>query len=351
MAAQRWQTACPLPAPAGNDLVTLAHGEGGLASRKLIQERIVPRLQNEILAQLGDAATLPKSQYPLAFSADSFVVSPLFFPGGDIGTLAVFGTANDLAMAGARPRWLSLSLILEEGLPLTTLDSVLNSIAESAAHIDVSVVTGDTKVVPRGAADGMFIQTTGIGELMHPPPPGPAAITPGDELIVSGPIGQHGIAVLVARERLAIEPPPESDCGPLLAAVDAIRSAGIDVRAMRDATRGGAAAVLHEWAAVSRCSMAIDEQTVPISAVVRGTSELLGLDPLHIANEGTMLLAVAAGEGARAVEALARLPRTARAAVIGGATSAAAAPVIVKRALGRYQRLDEPFGAPLPRIC
>jgi hydrogenase expression/formation protein HypE len=351
MSAQQWQPVCPVSDAGGADLITLAHGEGGRASRTLIQERIMSRLNNDILAQLGDAAILPRPRHALAFSADSFVVSPLFFPGGDIGALSVFGTANDLAVAGAQPRWLSLSLILEEGLPLATLDTVLTSIAQSAARIDVAIVTGDTKVVERGAADGIFIQTTGVGELLHTPPPGAAAIVPGDELIVSGPVGQHGIAVLVAREQLAIVPPPESDCGPLIAAVDAIRQAGIHVRAMRDATRGGVAAVLHEWAAASGCTMAIDERQVPVSMAVRGTSELLGLDPLYIANEGTMLVAVAPGEGTRVVEALARLPETDSAAVIGMATSSGMAPVIIKRALDRYQRLAEPLGAPLPRIC
>lgn len=351
MPAQQWQPVCPVSPAAGDDRITLAHGEGGRVSRKLIQERILPRLNNGILAQLGDAALLPRSQHALAFAADSFVVSPLFFPGGDIGALAVFGTANDLAVAGAQPRWLSLSFILEEGLPLATLDAILTSIAESAARIDVSVVTGDTKVVSRGAADGIFIQTTGIGEMVRTPPPGPTAIVPGDELIVSGSVGQHGIAVLVAREQLAVEPPPASDCGPLIEAVEAIRQVGIDIRAMRDATRGGVAAVLHEWAAASGCTIAIDERQVPVSAVVRGTSELLGLDPLYIANEGTMLVAVAPGDGDRAVQALARLPGMANAAIIGRAISGGTAPVIVKRALDRYQRLDEPLGAPLPRIC
>lgn len=351
MPNQQRQAVCPVSSAGGDGLITLAHGEGARATRRLIQERIVPRLKNGILEQLGDAALLPKPEHALAFSADSFVVSPLFFPGGDIGALAVFGTANDLAVAGARPRWLSLSLILEEGLPLTTLDALLSSIAEAAGRIDVTIVTGDTKVVPRGAADGIFIQTTGIGELIHPPPPGPTAIVPGDELIVSGPIGRHGIAVLVAREQLAIEPPPVSDCGPLVAAVEAIRGTGIAVRAMRDGTRGGVAAVLHEWAAASGCTLAIDERQVPVSAEVRGTSELLGLDPLHVANEGTMLVAVSPADGERTVEALSRLPETACAAVIGRAMSAGNAPVIVKRALDRYQRLDEPPGAPLPRIC
>lgn len=334
-----------------DDRITLAHGEGGRLSRRLIQERILPRLKNDILTPLADAALLPRCEHPFAFTADSFVVSPLFFPGGDIGSLAVFGTVNDLAMVGAQPRWLSLSFILEEGLPMTTLDLVLASIAESAQRVGVSIVTGDTKVVPRGAADGMFLQTTGIGELRYPPPPGAQAIQPGDELLVSGSIGQHGIAVLVAREQLGITPTPVSDCGPLVAVVAELRRAGIDVRALRDATRGGVAAVLHEWAEASGRTLAIDERQLPVSAAVRGACELLGLDPLHIANEGTMLVAVAEGEGSKALAALSHLPEAAQAAVIGRATAADSAPVMVKRALGRYQALAEPLGAPLPRIC
>jgi hydrogenase expression/formation protein HypE len=341
----------PNPAASNDERITLAHGEGGRLARRLIQERIIPKLVNATLASLGDAALLPRSEYPLAFTADSFVVSPLFFPGGDIGTLAVFGTANDLTVAGARPRWLSLSFILEEGLSLSIFDQVLTSIASAAARVDVQIVTGDTKVVPRGAADRIFIQTTGIGELVVPPPPGPSALVPGDELLISGPIGRHGIAVLSAREGLAVEPAPTSDCGPLLAAVDALRAAGVTVRAMRDATRGGVAAVLHEWAQASRTTLAIDERQVPVTSEVRGVCELLGLDPLNVANEGTMVVAVEPGESGLALGALRQLAEFAQVASIGKVEPAQIAPVVVRRALGRAQPLDEPLGAPLPRIC
>ncbi|HEX7378554.1 MAG TPA: hydrogenase expression/formation protein HypE [Pirellulales bacterium] len=345
------QLACPTTDYADSDRITLAHGEGGRLTRRLIQERILPRLTNGLLAPLGDAAMLPRSEQGLAFTADSFVVSPLFFPGGDIGAMAVFGAVNDLAVAGAQPRWLSLSFILEEGLPLATFDAVLESIAAAAARVGVAIVTGDTKVVPRGAADGMFVQTSGIGELIEPVPPGPAAIVPGDELIVSGPIGRHGIAVLAAREQLDLEPPPRSDCGPLLAAVGALRQAGVQVRALRDATRGGVAAVLHEWAAACGYTLTIEDRRIPVSPEVRGACELLGLDPLHVANEGTMLVAVAQGESEKALAALSQLRETSAAAAIGAAISAERAAVLVKRALDRYQALAEPLGAPLPRIC
>ncbi|HVC93977.1 MAG TPA: hydrogenase expression/formation protein HypE [Pirellulales bacterium] len=351
MSDQVWNPHCPVPTASDDERITLAHGEGGRLARRLIEQRIVPKLFNATLARLGDAALLPRSEYPLAFTADSFVVSPLFFPGGNIGTLAVFGTANDLAVAGARPRWLSLSFILEEGLPFDVFDQVLTSIAKAAARIDVQIVTGDTKVVPRGAADRMFIQTTGIGELVDPPPLGPSALVPGDELLVSGPIGRHGIAVLSAREGLAVEPAPVSDCGPLLAAVDSLRTAGVNVRAMRDATRGGVAAVLHEWAQASRTMLAIDERQVPVTPDVRGICELLGLDPLHVANEGTMVVAIEPGEADKALAALRQHTSFTQAARIGTVEPAGLAPVVVRRALGRAQPLDEPLGAPLPRIC
>jgi hydrogenase expression/formation protein HypE len=331
--------------------ILLAHGEGGRLSRRLIRERIVSRFGNRMLAPLGDAACLPRIAGVPAFTTDSFVVTPLFFPGGDIGSLAVFGTANDLAVIGARPRWLALSLILEEGLSLGTLDRVLDSIASAARSIDVEIVTGDTKVVPRGAADQLFIGTTGLGELIDPAPPGPQAIEIGDVLLVSGPIGRHGIAVLAARDDLGLEPPPRSDCGPLIGSVEALRSNGITCRALRDATRGGVAAVLHEWAAVCHLTFEIDEARLPVTDDVRGACELLGLDPLFVACEGTMVIAVEHGLAEQTLSALRQRPESAGASVIGWVTPGGIAPVVVRRMLGRLQPLDEPAGAPLPRIC
>lgn len=333
------------------ELVQLAHGEGGRLMRRLIRERIVPRLANPQLLAGGDSALLPKVDGPLAFTTDSYVVSPLFFPGGDIGRLAVFGTVNDLAVAGARPLWLSLSFMLEEGLPLELLDRVLTSIAAAANEAGVQVVTGDTKVVPKGAADRMFINTAGIGEMLSPLPPGSGSIEAGDQLIVSGPIGRHGIAVLTAREELALEPPPRSDCGPLHLAVEALWQNDVPVRAMRDATRGGVAAVLHEWSEAGPCGFTIDEPRLPVTPEVRGACELLGLDALHIANEGTMLLAVPASHTERALTALRGVPQTAGACVVGIARQHGVAPVTLKRILGREQIIEEPLGAPLPRIC
>lgn len=347
-----WQLNCPIEVPAETDCVTLAHGEGGRLSRKLIQERIISVLKNDALETLSDAARLPRVDGPLALTTDSFVVSPLFFPGGNIGSLAIYGTVNDLAVSGAHPLWLTLSLILEEGFPLVILDRVLQSLAEAARHTAVKIVAGDTKVVPRGAVDGLFINTAGVGELTEPVPPGPACLAEGDELVISGPIGQHGIAVLAAREQLQFDPLPHSDCGSLLGAVEQLRgSLGDRICCMRDATRGGVAAVLQEWAESSGLTLSIDERCVPVSPEVRGMSELLGLDPLHIANEGTMLIAVRQGAGPEAVSVLETLSETADARVIGSVKARGVAPVTVRRTLGPEQPLHDPLGSPLPRIC
>lgn len=338
-------------APATGDRVLLAHGEGGRLMRQLIQRRIVPAVENEFLKLAGDAAVLPAVSGQLAMTTDSFVVSPLFFPGGDIGSLAVYGTVNDLAMAGARPRWISLAFIIEEGLEIDVLGRVLASIAAAAKRVGVLVVTGDTKVVPRGAADKLFVNTTGVGEFEAAAPPGPRAIQVGDKLIVSGPVGRHGMAVMAAREGIELDPPPQSDSAPLTDAVKALQLAGIQVRTMRDATRGGLGAVLHEWAEASGKTLAIDEHLVPVTPEVRGACELLGLDPMHVANEGTMVLAVAGDDVQRTLDVLSRVPETARAAYIGKVTAWGLVPVVVTRGWGQQIPLDEPAGAPLPRIC
>lgn len=343
--------ACPNTNAASSDRVLLAHGEGGRLMRQLIQRAIIPVVGNEFLRLAGDAATLPALAGPLAMTTDSFVVSPLFFPGGDIGSLAVYGTVNDLAMAGARPRWISLALILEEGLELAKLAGVLRGVAAAAARVGVLVVTGDTKVVPRGAADKLFINTTGIGEFVTPAPAGPQSLVVGDELVVSGPIGRHGIAVMAAREGFNFDPAPTSDSAPLVDAVIALQNAGVLVRAMRDATRGGVGAVLHEWAEASGKTLAVEDQSLPVLPEVRGACELLGLDPIHVANEGTMIVAVPAGAAAQAIDVLRQVPETAHATLIGRVENRDLAPVIVLRGWGRQIPLDEPTGAPLPRIC
>jgi hydrogenase expression/formation protein HypE len=342
---------CPVPSAANSDRILLAHGEGGRLMRQLISRQIVPALDNEFLRLAGDAALLPAVTGPLAMTTDSFVVSPLFFSGGDIGSLAVYGTVNDLAVAGARPRWISLAFILEEGLEIATVERVLASVAFAAKRVGVAVVTGDTKVVPRGAADQLFVNTTGIGEMSAACPPGPQSLQISDELIVSGPIGRHGIAIMAAREGIDFDPPPQSDSAPLVDAVAALLNANVRVRALRDATRGGLGAVLHEWAEACGNTLAIEDRLVSVLPEVRGACELLGLDPIHVANEGTMVVAVPAGSGEHALEALRRVPETAHAVRIGRVEQRGIAAVVVERATGRKIPLDEPIGAPLPRIC
>lgn len=318
--------------------------------RRLITERIVPRL-NPGGSTLEDATVLPPIVGLPVLTTDAFVVSPLFFPGGDIGSLCVFGTVNDLAVRGAEPLWLTLSLILEEGLPFAILDRILDSIATAARRCGVSVVAGDTKVVPRGAADGVFVTTTGLGRLVEPAPSGPLTIQEGDLLLVSGPIGRHGLAVLSAREQLGFDPPPESDCASLLDVVRALRGTGVRPRALRDATRGGVTAVLHEWSRDCGRTLVVDETQIPLTADVRGACELLGLDPLHIANEGTLLAAVAPTDAEPALAAMQSTCGCERAAIIGSVRSRGVVPVVVRRGMSREQPLLEPSGAPLPRIC
>jgi hydrogenase expression/formation protein HypE len=333
------------------DRIMLAHGEGGRLMRQLIRQHILPKLDNEYLRLTGDAAMLPPCAGPLAMTTDCFVVSPLFFPGGDIGSLAIYGTVNDLAVAGAQPRWISLALILEEGLELSTLEQILASIAAAAKHVGVPVVTGDTKVVPRGAADKLFINTTGVGEIVGRAPAGPCALEVGDAIIVTGPIGSHGIAVMAAREGLEFDPPPQSDSAPLVDAVNALQHASVPVRALRDATRGGLGAVLHEWAEASGKSLVIEERRLPVTSEVRGACELLGLDPIHVANEGTMVIAVPQEDASEAINVLSQIAETAQAVRIGRVEIRGLAAVVMERGAHQKVPLDEPVGAPLPRIC
>ncbi|XZE17862.1 hydrogenase expression/formation protein HypE [Pirellulaceae bacterium SH449] len=346
---------CPVPVESNGEVVTLAHGEGGRATRELLEKRILPWLTgfsgDALTDYRTDAAYLDAGGKSLAFTTDSYVVSPLVFPGGDIGTLAIFGTCNDLSMMGAEPKWMSVSLIIEEGLSLAQLERIVTSLAKSAFEAGVKVVTGDTKVVPRGCADGFFINTSGIGVLRGERLGGGEKLQPGDRILVTGPIAQHGLAILAAREGFGIDGEIQSDCGLLWPAVEALLAAGIAIRAMRDATRGGVAGVLHEWARDSGHSLVIDQSRIPLTDSVRGMSELLGLDPLMIANEGTMLVAVAESEAARAVQVLRKVPIAQRTEQIGEVKCRASVPVAVIRSLGRQVPLDESNHALLPRIC
>ncbi|WP_419187582.1 hydrogenase expression/formation protein HypE [Stieleria bergensis] len=340
---------CPTPTINSGE-ISLSHGEGGRVMRQLIRDRIAAKLSD--VQSSSDAASLGTLTGEIAITTDSFVVSPLFFPGGDIGSLAVHGTVNDLAMAGAKPLFLTLSLILEEGLPLGMLDRIIDSIANAAANCDVKIVAGDTKVVPKGAADGIFINTTGVGIHETPHRMSGTSIRSGDVLIVSGPVAQHGLAVLAARESIAFDPPPVSDSAPLQrVASELAHCLGPDLRTMRDATRGGVAAVLHEWAEETGLAMRIEQSRVPMTAESEGVCELLGLDPLMVANEGTFVACVATDRAAEAMEILAAHSLRGAPSVIGEVVQRQMSPVLISRGLGGDQPLDEPIHAMLPRIC
>lgn len=309
-----------------------------------------------MLATLDDAARLSikgmsAAEQSLAFTTDGYTVSPLFFPGGDIGRLAVFGTVNDLAVSGATPQWLSLGMILEEGLPLELFDRVLNSLRAACEIARVQIVTGDTKVVPRGAVDGLYVTTAGIGSFTNSVPPGPQGLQPDDAIIVSGPIGSHGAAVLCAREQIDFDPSPRSDCAPVTDPIMALLKAGLIPRAMRDATRGGVAAVLHEWTEASGLSATILEDQIPVNAPVHAVCELLGLDPLHLANEGTFLLATLPELAERTLQILRQFEISRSATIIGRIGPSRRTAVSIVRVSGREVPVDEPAGAPLPRIC
>lgn len=342
---------CPIPNDSTHQSVVLAHGEGGRMMRRLIEQRILPRLNRSISDGANDGARRTLASNDFVMTTDSYVVSPLFFPGGDIGRLAVFGTVNDLAASGACPMYLSLSLILEEGLEFSTLDRILESIATAAEIADIEIITGDTKVVPRGAVDKIFITTTGIGCPLSWNSIDASQIEVGDHLIVTGPLGRHGMAVMTARDSLPFHPSPESDCASLWPAVQQLHTAGITPRSLRDATRGGLAAVLHEWSATCGHSIALEGKSIPTDARVIAASELLGIDPIHVACEGMMAIAIPHDQSALAIEVLRKIPVAASSAIIGSVVEKTAAPVMIRRGLGRYQAIDQPTGAPLPRIC
>jgi hydrogenase expression/formation protein HypE len=343
-------TDCPIPL-VDTDRILLGHGGGGKLTGDLITRLILPILGSEQLERLDDAAVLQIGETRVAFTTDSFVVTPLFFPGGDIGELAVNGTINDLAMVGARPLALSLAFILEEGLPIAELTSILESIRKAAEAAGVPVVTGDTKVVGRGSADRLFINTTGIGVV----PPGveltSASVRPGDVILLSGRIGDHGVAILSQREGLELEGAIESDTAPLHGLVQSMLAAWPAIHALRDPTRGGVAATLVEIASRGRVSIEVDESAIPVGETVRGACELLGLDPLHVANEGKLVAFVPA-EGAELVlEAMREHPLGRDAVRIGQVTDAADGIVRLRTPIGGQRILDLPYGELLPRIC
>ncbi len=330
--------------------ILLAHGSGGRLSQELITRILYPALANPVLAQMDDAAVLELNGR-IAFTTDSFVVQPIFFPGGDIGKLAVCGTVNDLAVVGARPLYLSLALILEEGLPVTELECLMESIRRAAAEAGVQIVTGDTKVVGHGSADKIFINTAGIGRVPDRVKVSGANARPGDRIILSGPIGDHGVAVMARRENLRFKVPVESDCAPLNALTAAILANPEAIHAMRDPTRGGLATTLNEIAAQSGVSLQIYEEAIPVRPPVASACEMLGLDPLYVANEGKLVAFVAA-EAAPAVLATMRRQRyAAESSIIGEVTAGNPGRVILKTRLGASRIVDMLSGELLPRIC
>ena len=341
---------CPVPLPAGGRIL-LAHGGGGRMTRDLVERLFVPAFRNDVLATLHDAAVLDSPGAKLAFTTDSFVVRPMFFPGGDVGSLAVNGTVNDLAMSGARPLYLSLGFILEEGLLVDDLARVVASIQVAAREAGVAVVAGDTKVVERGKGDGVYITSSGVGVVVAPRPVTPAAVRPGDAVLVSGPVGQHGVAVMAVRDGLKFSEPIVSDCASVAAPALALLGAGLDVHCLRDPTRGGVATVLNEIATQSGCEIAVHESAVPVGDDVAGACEVLGLDPLYVACEGRFLAFVAPADADRALALLAARPDTARAARIGTVRSGTPGLVTLKTVAGGERVLDLLSGEQLPRIC
>lgn len=333
--------------------VELAHGSGGQAMQQLIASLFMQAFDNPWLAEQEDQARLSLAELTaggdrLAFSTDSYVIDPLFFPGGDIGKLAVCGTANDVAVSGATPRWLSCGFILEEGLPFETLERVVTSMANAARAANIAIVTGDTKVVPRGAADKLFINTAGIGAIPVGINWGTAQIKTGDLLIVSGTLGDHGATILNLREKLGLDGDLQSDCAvlaPMIAPLLHIPG----VKALRDATRGGVNAVLHEFADASGCGMEISENQLPLNPAVRGVCELLGLDALNFANEGKLVIAASPESAAAVLHALQQHPCGKQATIVGEVVERKG--VRVTGLYGVKRTLDLPHFEPLPRIC
>ena len=333
------------------DYILLDHGSGGGATHRLIREVFYSAFEASGEGFL-DSAILGTHSGPLAFTTDSFVVDPIFFPGGDLGSLAVHGTVNDLAMVGARPLYLACGFILEEGLPLADLKRIVFSMARAAKEIGVKIVCGDTKVVPKGKGDRIFITTTGMGEILADPYPHPRRIEPGDEILLSGPIGEHGLAVLSARESLPLKG-LRSDSAPVWPLVEALLKAlGPAVHALRDPTRGGLATTINELAQEAKVEIELLESEIPVRAEVRGGCEILGLDPLYLACEGRFVAMVAPGKGEEALQVLKELPGGHEARLIGQVRKQTDRPlVILKTAIGGERILPVLTGEPLPRIC
>ncbi|MFH1087041.1 MAG: hydrogenase expression/formation protein HypE [Chloroflexota bacterium] len=330
--------------------VLLAHGSGGKLSHELVQRNLAPRFSNPILDRMDDSAVFDVSGR-LAFTTDSYVVSPLFFPGGDIGRLSVCGTVNDLAMCGARPMWLSLALIIEEGFPLEDLLRIMDSVKETAEEAGAIVVTGDTKVVNHGHADGLFINTSGIGVVPSGVDISGSNARPGDRVILSGSMGDHGIAIVTQREGLQFSVPATSDCAPLNRLVADMLEVSPDIRCLRDPTRGGLATSLNELAQQSRVGIRVEEDRIPVHEPVRAACELLGFDPLYVANEGKLIAMVSPDAVGKVVEKMRQNRLGVESVVIGEVTADHPGKVIMRTRLGASRIVDMLSGELLPRIC
>jgi hydrogenase expression/formation protein HypE len=350
MAGAKPMLNCPLPLTGGENIL-LGHGSGGRLSAELVRDIFLPAFSNAALARLDDQAIVSVNGARIAFTTDTFVVKPLFFPGGDIGSLAVHGTINDLAMGGAQPLFLSAAFILEEGFPIADLRRIVDSLQQAAAEAGVQVVTGDTKVVEKGSGDGIFINTSGIGLVPAGLELSADRARPGDRVLLSGPIGEHGIAILAQREGLEFETTIESDSAPLHSLVARMLEVTREFRCFRDPTRGGLSSTCNEIAAQSRAGMELDESAIPVREEVRGACELLGLDPLYVANEGKLVSIVAAERAEAVVAAMRRHPLGAEAAIIGAVTAAHPGLVTMRTSFGTTRVVDMLAGDQLPRIC
>jgi hydrogenase expression/formation protein HypE len=346
---------CPLPLQ-HKDQIVMGHGSGGRMTHELIQRVFIPHFANEALLSRNDAASLllpslANLQGRLSLSTDSHIVSPLFFPGGDIGRLAVCGTVNDVSMLGAIPLYLTAGFILEEGLPVEILEKVLLSMQQAAAEANVKIVAGDTKVVEKGKADGLFINTTGLGWIPEGRHIGGELAQPGDAVLISGSMGDHGIAVLAARGELGFETGVQSDVAPLNDLIQSVLSAAPHVHVLRDPTRGGLATTLNEIAGQSQVNILLDEKRIPIQPAVRAACEMLGFDPLYIANEGKMIVIVPSEEAEAALAAMQTSPYGSMATRIGEIKASPASRVLLKTLIGGTRILDLLAGELLPRIC
>jgi len=341
---------CPLPLD-DDQIVQMAHGGGGRKMANLIERLFLPAFDNPMLAQLGDGAIVEVGGERLAFSTDTFVVSPAFFPGGDIGSLAIHGTANDLAVCGAEPLGFSVGLVLEEGFPVDQLRRIVASLADASGKLGAPILTGDTKVVERGKGDGIYINTSGIGRVRPGVNVAPNRAAAGDAVLVSGPIGDHGIAIMAARSGIEFETALHSDSAAVLPLVSALLDVAPDTKVMRDPTRGGLATALCEIADASRAGIRIDETAVPVRREVRAACEVLGFDPLYVACEGRFLAIVPPQRTTAALAALRAVPDGAQACCIGEVTAEDAGRVILRTRIGSHRRIDRLSGEQLPRIC